>query len=306
MHNRPSHRTDLHVAARSPKLRIAAAVLTAVSLGLAGCGKGNSPTAPTVPTASTPGVPILYAALGASDVVGFGSSRVCLPFEDCDGTGYVWVAARSLRAQGFTVTIASRGIPSAVLSPTFQTLAAQYGRPVPGGNIVDSQMPFVPRESTLVTIFAGPNDVNTLTDALGNGAGGSDPAGFIDQKVVAFAADYATLLDGVRSRAPRARIIVLNVPNLAGAPYLAAASLLQKQAAQRASVRMTAAINTLPSVSVIDLMCDRRFYQPSVFSSDGFHPNDAGYAIVGAELARAVTSSSYPAPAGSCPQMMLY
>jgi lysophospholipase L1-like esterase len=303
MHNRPSHRTDLHGKYRSPKLRIAAAAIAALAIGLAGCGKGNSPTAPTAPT---PSVPILYAALGASDVVGVGSSRVCLPFEDCDGTGYVWVAARSLRAQGFTVTIASRGIPSAVLSPTFQNLATQYGRSIPGGNIIDSQMPFVPRDATLVTIFAGPNDVNTLTDVLGSGAGGSDPAGFIDQKVVSFAADYATLLGGVRSRAPAARIILFNVPNLAGTPYLAAAPLLQKQAAQRASVRMTAAINSLPNVSVIDLMCDPRFYQGSSFSSDGFHPNDAGYAVLGAELTRAITSSSYPAPASSCPQMTLF
>lgn len=303
MHNWLLHRSDLHGKDRSPKLRIGVAVLAALTLGLTGCGKGNSPTAPTAPT---PAVPILYAALGASDVVGVGSSRVCLPFEDCDGNGYVWVAARSLRAQGFTVTIASRGIPSAVLSPTFQDLATQYGRSIPGGNLIDSQMPFVPRDATLVTIFAGPNDVNTLTDALGSGAGGSDPSAFIDQKVVAFAADYATLLDGVRSRAPRARIILLNVPNLAGTPYLAAVPLLQKQAAQRASVRMTAAINRLPNVSVIDLMCDARFYQGSTFSSDGFHPNDAGYAILGAELARAITSSSYPAPAGICAQMTLF
>ena len=68
-------------------------------------------------------------------------------------------------------------------------------------------MPFVPRDTTLVTIFAGPNDVNTLTDALGSGAGGSDPVGYIDQKVAAFAADYATLLAGIRSRAPGARIV---------------------------------------------------------------------------------------------------
>ena len=50
---------------------------------------------------------------------------------------------------------------------------------------------------------------------------------------------------------------------------------------------MTTAINALPDVSVVDLMCDPRLYQGSTFSSDGFHPNDAGYAIIGTEVARA-------------------
>jgi lysophospholipase L1-like esterase len=149
--------------------------------------------------------------------------------------------------------------------------------------------------------------VNTITSALGNGAGGSDPSGYIDQKVATFGSDMTTLLNGIRSRAPSARIVLINLPNLAGLPYLASASLAQKQAAQRASVRMTTTvINTQQSVSVIDLMCDSRFYQGSTYSSDGFHPNDAGYAILGAEVVSAVTSSSYPAPHASCAQMILY
>ena len=116
-----------------------------------------------------------------------------------------------------------------------------------------------------------------------------------------------TLISGIRARAGSARIIVLNLPNLAAMPYLATASLAQKQAAQRASVRMTTtAINTQQGVTVIDLMCDSRFYQSSIYSSDGFHPNDAGYAIIGAEVVTAVTSSSYPAPRSSCAQMTLY
>ena len=78
-------------------------------------------------------------------------------------------------------------------------------------------MPFVSRNADFVTVFTGANDVNTITAALGNGAGGSDPAAYIDQKVATFAADYATLINGIRGRATQARIIVLNLPNLAGA-----------------------------------------------------------------------------------------
>ena len=60
-------------------------------------------------------------------------------------------------------------------------------------------MPFVQPDSTVVTIFAGINEVNVITAALGGGAGGADPNGYIDAQVRAFGADYATLIDGIRA-----------------------------------------------------------------------------------------------------------
>ena len=88
-------------------------------------------------------------------------------------------------------------------------------------------------------------------------------------------------------------------------PFRARSPLPERQAAQRASARMTTAINALPNVTVVDLMCDARLYQPSIYSSDGFHPNDAGYAIIADEIVKALTLSSYPAPKTSCAQMTL-
>jgi lysophospholipase L1-like esterase len=174
-------------------------------------------------------------------------------------------------------------------------------------NFLQQEVPFVSREASLVTVFTGANDVNVMTTALGKGAGSADPSAFIDQSVAAFTSDFAALISGIRSRSKSARIIVLNLPNLAGLPYLARASLQQKQAAQRASVRMTTAvINPTPDVTVIDLMCDSRLYQAANLSSDGFHPNDAGYSVLGAEIVKAVTSPSYPAPKSSCAQMVLF
>jgi lysophospholipase L1-like esterase len=281
------------------------ALLTAAcsKLGI-GDDNGGSPTAPSElpPLGST----LIYSAVGASDVLGIGSTTPCFLFEDCNGTGYVWVAARQLRSQGYTVTVGNLGIPTATISRTFQDLGAQNGRTI-AGNLIDQEMPFVNRNANFVTVFTGANDVNTITAALGNGAAGNDPNGYIDQKVATFANDFQTLVNGVRSRAPSAQIIVLNLPNMAALPYLSGASLAQRQAAQRASVRMTTtAINTLQGVKVIDLMCDTRLYQPSFYSSDGFHPNDGGYAVLGAEVVRALTASSYASPRGSCPQMSLY
>ena len=84
------------------------------------------------------------------------------------------------------------------------------------------------------------------------------------------------------------------MPNVAGLPYLAGASLAQRQAAQRAAVGMTTTVvNPLVSqgVAVVDSMCDGRSYLPSNYSSDGLHPNDAGYAFIASEVVRAMTTS---------------
>jgi lysophospholipase L1-like esterase len=287
-------------------MRILSRFATFVALSAAfGCSNGSdNPMAPGVPPA---GSSILYAAVGASDVVGIGSSRPCsLPFEDCNGNSYVFVAARQLRSQNFTVTVEPLGIPGAVISRGFLDLALQYGRNDVLVNLIQSAMPFVKRESTLVTIFTGANDVNVVMSALGLGAGGNNPAAFIDEKIAAFKADFATLVEGTRDRARTARIVVFNVPNVAALPYQASAPLLQKQAAQRLAVGFNAAINATAGVAVVDLMCDARFYDRSNLHSDGFHPNDNGYALMAAEVVKAVTSASYPAPASSCGQMVAY
>jgi len=291
----------------SPKLRIRpAAMLALVILIAPNCSKlggSDSPTAPSGPP--SPGSTIVYTAVGASDVIGVGSSTQCQPFEDCNGNGYVWVAARQLRSLAYTVTVFSLGIPGTVISRPFAELAVQYGRPVLS-NIIDGELPFIDKTSTLVTIFAGVNEINTITAALGGGAGGTNPTAFIDAQANSWANDFMTLVNGVRSRVPQARIIALNVPNVGALPSEARDSIDQKRAAQRAAVRMTSAVNSTGGITVVDVMCDPRFYQPGSFSSDGLHPNDAGYAVLGAEVALAVTSPSYPAPKTSCPQMTLF
>jgi lysophospholipase L1-like esterase len=284
-------------------LRIRLATLALVTLAAPNCSKlgdGGNPTGPSGPL--SPGSTIVYTAVGASDVIGFGSSKPCLPFEDCNGNGYVWIAARQLRSGGYTVNVFSLGIPTTVISRSFAELAVQYGRPVLS-NMIEGELPFIDRTSTLVTVFAGANEVSTITAALGAGAGGTNPTAFVDAQANSWANDFATLVAGIRSRAPQARIVALNVPNVGALPSEARDSIAQKQAAQRASVRMTGAVNGTAGITVVDVMCDARLYQPGSFSGDGLHPNDAGYAILGAEVARAVTSPSYPPPKTSCPQM---
>jgi lysophospholipase L1-like esterase len=221
--------------------------------------------------------------------------------------GYVPVTVRALKAQGYTVVNRNLGIPTTVIGSDFANLGAKYGRVIVG-NMLENEVPFIQTDATVVTVFAGVNEINTITAALGGGEGGFDPNGFIDNQVKAFGTDYAALMAGIRDRAGSSRIIILNVPNSAGLPFLAGASLAQRQAAQRAAVGMTKnAVNVLASsaVRVIDLMCDARSYAASNYSGDGLHPNDAGYAFISSEVVKAITSTSYPAPQSSCSGMTI-
>jgi lysophospholipase L1-like esterase len=220
--------------------------------------------------------------------------------------GYVQVVERTLRSEGFNVTLTNLGIPTGVIGPGFMALGRSLNRTIVG-NFIQDEMPFVTSGTTLVTIFAGGNDVLTVSAALNAGLGGSNPNAYIDDQVRAFGADFATLLAGVRQRASP-RIVILNLPNLGGLPYLANETLARRQAAQRASVGITTTvINTLvaPDVVVVDMMCDARSYLQSNYSGDGFHPDDEGYAYIAAEVLSAIQSSSYPAPRSSCSHMTI-
>ena len=292
-----------------------ACVLASVAIGVgsAGCnlfervrGGGGDSATPTAPSPPAPASPIRYTALGASDAVGVGASIVCIPLTQCDnGTGYVPLLAQRLRTNR-EVRLTNIGIPAAVLSPAIQQLAQAHGRDVPA-NIIDREVPFIPTDTTLLTILAGPNDVNALGDAIQRGAAGStDPRTYIEAQVQAWGADYDRMIRAARSRAPGAFMILLNVPNMAGLPYAAHYTTLQKQGLQAISVGFTRQVNRQggAGIVVLDFMCDPQTYDRSRYSSDGFHPNDAGYAYI-ADRLLAVVNGATASPASSCAQMTL-
>src|SRR5262249_37642779 len=191
-----SKRSFFMKAQRSPILRIW--MLAAILSSWIACSSGGGPMQPSGPPPA--GSAIVWAAIGASDVAGVGSSIPCF-LQDCNnGTGYVAVTARQLRARGFPLDLLNLGIPTAVIGRDFESLGQRYDRLI-AGNFIDQEMPFVQRNATLVSIFAGLNEINTVTAALGAGAGGSDPNGYIDAQVRAFGADFSTLLRGVSDRA---------------------------------------------------------------------------------------------------------
>ncbi|MPZ16745.1 MAG: SGNH/GDSL hydrolase family protein [Luteitalea sp.] len=280
-------------------------LLTCLLLIIAGCDDNDGPTAPTPPTEPNTAV---YSALGASDAIGAGSSGVCAPFANCpNGMGYVQLIERHLRATQEEVTLVNLGLPGAVLSPEIERLGDDLGRQI-FGNFLEREAPFILPGSTLVTIFAGANDTNTIAAAIEAGRSDGELHPYIDRWVDVFARDAVAVLERIRDRAPTARIVIANLPNLAALPYVASRPTEDRQIMQEISVRLTTrAINPLSGrgVLVVDSMCDARSYDPGLYSSDGFHPNDAGYAYFAEIYLAAITSGTTATPPASCSYMQL-
>ena len=279
-------------------------------LAVAACNSSSdSPDSPTGPSPTTG--PISYTAIGASDGIGFGSSSVCLPFVDCpDGRGYVQILRRDLAATGRTVTHRNLSLPGAVLSRAVEDLARDIGRPISdlAGNFIERQSQFVPTDTTHLTIFAGGNDANVIAQAARAGRGGSDVNAYVDAQVSRWGTDLADLISRVRSRAPTARIVVLNLINLAGAPYLSGNPTSEKSLMQRVAVGLSDRANALTAqgVLVVDLMCDARLYQASNYASDGFHPGDGGYQIFAQLTLPALRDGTNTPPNTNCAQRRLF
>lgn len=290
--------------------RGAAARLAAGAVGLAllaACSSGSGSSSPTSPSPPAQSAPVVYTPIGASDAAGVGASVPCLPLAtSCrESTAYVGIIQRRL-AETRTVSLLNLALPGGVLSPDIEAIGDELGRNIPG-NLLTQVAPFVPPATTLVTIFTGGNDTNTLALAVAAGRGGTNPEAYVTQQVQGFARDYARLLDIVRGRAPNAFIVIANAPNFGALPYVAGRPLAERRVVQDIAVRLTReAINPLSSrVPVVDLMCDARSYAPGIYSPDGFHPNDQGYAFLAEAFLQAITNGTAPPPAASCAAMTL-
>ena len=283
-----------------------AALLALFCSGIA-CSKSESPTSPS-PSEG----PIFYTAIGASDGIGFGSSAPCIPFApDCiDGKGYVQSLARSLKATGRPFDWRNLSLPGSVLSRAIEDLARDVGTPINDlvGNFIERQSPFVPTNTTHLTIFAGGNDANVIGRATLAGRGGNDVNTYIDAQVRQWGTDLEDLITRIRARAPNARIVALNMINLAGAPYVASRPPSEKSIMQRIAVGISDRVNALTSrqVLVVDLMCDARLYVPSNYASDGFHPGDTGYAVFAEDALPALRDGTNNQPNTSCGQRRLF
>jgi lysophospholipase L1-like esterase len=272
--------------------------LAALAVLAAACSQGTeSPTAPT-----PGGTGVLYGNISASDATGYMSSVECFPFTECPGnaTGWVQTLFRRLQQSG-PATINNTGVPGQVISQGFEDLGRRIGRTYPG-NFITNQVPFVKANTTVLTVFAGGNDANTIGQVIQAQQAGDDLRGFIDDQVRRFGEDVAALVRAVRQKAPNTKIVLLNLPNLGGAPYMNRSSALDRGIMQRIAVGMTDRINAQvgPNTFVVDLMCDARILEPASFSSDGFHPSDRGYALMAEIAYPAVVNATHPAPPSDC------
>lgn len=123
------------------------------------------------------------------------------------------------------------------------------------------QVPALDPHANLVFVIAGGNDVVRRTP----------PA--------AFAADYAALLAGIRARAPHAAVVVCGVPDVARSP-LFADSFAKTEALSRIDDLAVRRSARAAGAAYVDLFTITRRLgtNPAFFSSDDFHPSDAGYA----------------------------
>ena len=210
------------------------------------------------------------------------------------------------------VQLSNRGVPAAVLSAAMLALARDLGlgpTDVPG-TFIDQIAPFVPADSTHISIFAGANDANVIGRNVRAGRGDSDVRGYIDRQVQQFGTDAIELVNRLRARAPNARLVAMNLPNLAGTPYVAALPPLERSILQRIAVGIADRINALASMNVVivDLLCDARIYNVANFSTidpTQFHPSDQGYALMAELLYPALRHGTAPSPSASCPQRTL-
>jgi len=297
------------------------AALVVSAACFAGCASGGGNSVLTPPPKPPPA---FYTAIGASDAVGYGASKPCTTAVPPDGpadptclgtsgTGYVPLLARRL---GSGVTLDDLGYSGAVLGPDILATVNSYGfagsptvcRPTQNypTDFLTTELPLVSASSTLVTIFAGGNDTIGLINAVGCGAGGTTLAqqvAYLQVEIGTFRNDLAKLIAGVKSVAPHAKIVIANLPNFSLIPIGLAQSTGTQQGLAYLSTQLDAqVINPLASsgIAVADLLCNPQSYVATNFYSDGFHPNDAGYALFAQQFYAQAAAVSPAPPQTTC------
>jgi lysophospholipase L1-like esterase len=272
----------------------------------------------------------------AAVVVGADTVQMPSPVSCPGGKGYVPVISRMLRTGLNVVNLTDLGISGAVIGPDIRAIGNQFEPVVFGGctssgatacvpgDFLSDELPVLPAQINNVTIFAGGNDTDAIfAQAAAIVAGGGDPTAAIQSDIAAFGNDYNVLIGTIHAEFPFARIYVANLPNFGLIPRgvcLGATTATPEcpvpgdnpggqQLLDVISTSIDADVINGPiaasGIPVLDLECDPESYAPANFYTDGFHPNDAGYAIFAKKLALVIQARTGPAPAGNCPPYSL-
>jgi hypothetical protein len=202
--------------------------------------------APTLTPASspTPVVPTggLYTAFGGSDVA--------------DPTSWIYSVASNAQAQyGITITVDDLGISGAVSGPAVR---AWDPTDFPA-DVLDNEVPSLPANSKYITLFAVVNDIDAAVLH-----GNIDETTFVSS----YATSFNIALGFIAGKAPQAKIVVINSPNLAGLPYslqypTATRQLLQEYS--NAADDQVIDLVTLQGIPVVDLLAS--LVTPALFGS---------------------------------------
>lgn len=234
--------------------------------------------------------PYLYVALGDSITYGEFASHICAPrlptrVEQCSGaTNYPALLARMLTNTHEKVLYSNLGRSGAFTK-----------------NIIRDEVEYMFSTANLITLYVGRNDEIVIS---GMHHDGTETPGQ-PQRLADWKRDYATLIDAIRRRAPKATLVLATVPNDSWFPahrdvasLPAAFSIAEQKDFSAINSEMNAFILRL-GFPVIDLWCDPENYVPANFS-DSDHPSDLGYAHLAATFYATIMGQAPPAR-DTCP-----
>ena len=240
---------------------------------------------PGSPKPKTPPPPGLYVAIGDSITFGYGTTRDCQSFPahpvDIEafcpsGTSYAALVAKGVRKTGIAGSFMNLGISGADLR-----------------RVLRDELPLLPAEATLVTLYIGTND--------SRGAASSSVEGVVKR----FETRFEDVLTAIHSKAPKARIVLINFPNervLAEelfSTYHTAPEALPKF--EVVSGQLAAFIDShYPQYPVVDTVCMPESYRTDLLYRMSVHPNDEGSRILAKAVLKVITSATPPGPPNSC------
>lgn len=232
---------------------------------------------------ATPAPAGLYVAMGDSITYGVGIQKNCAAFPThtvdiasfCpEGQSYAVLTALALRKAGVAGHFMNLGIGGAHVE-----------------RIIADELPYLPAEATLVTVYIGTNDSRVVKNL-------QHP---IADVVKQYEEHYDQLLAMIHARAPKARIVLINFPN---EKYLAATYNFPDEVLPRfdATSQLLAQFIDAhyPKYAVVDTICDPYSYDVALLYKGGVHPNEAGAALLADAVIRVILAETPPAPPTHC------
>jgi len=234
-------------------------------------------------TPATPAPAGLYVAMGDSITYGVGVDNNCASFPTTpvdieafcpEGTSYAILTARALRAAGIAGHFLNLGIGGAHVE-----------------RVISDELPYLLADATIVTLYIGTNDSRGVKNT-------KTP---IRDVVAQYEQHFEDLLKAIHTRAPHARIVLINFPN---EKYLAATYNLPDEVLPRYDASSQILDKWIdahyPKYAVADTICNPASYDPAMLYKGGVHPNEAGAAILAKSVIAAILAPTPAAPPAKC------